>query len=220
MKKIKVFLVDDHELVRKMIAKIIDTFSNTEVIGEAENGEDALNKLNQTSTFPDLILMDINMPVMNGIEATQIIRKKYPEIKILALTLLSESNAVKNMFDAGAAGYLLKKTSPEELQQAITAIFKSKLESNQDESSINTTKQQPIKDDYLQLIVEDFNKKQKEILLFKSRAYQDEQIQRKLLLQPATYNKLLNDILSKLKVSEINLETYIEKHNITSYLDL
>jgi DNA-binding NarL/FixJ family response regulator len=120
MGKINVLVVDDHKIVRDGILSLLQDEPDICVISQAENGKDALEKI--PIVLPHLILIDISMPVMNGIECTREITKKYPEIKVLALTMLNELEHIKNMLSAGAGGYLLKNSGKEELVTAIKTV--------------------------------------------------------------------------------------------------
>jgi len=121
MEKIKVLLVDDHKIVRDGLKLLLQDEVDIEVIGEAENGKHALEKLAEIT--PDLLIIDINMPVMNGIECTREVIKSYPSIEILALTMLNEQEHIKNMIAAGAKGYILKNSGKDELVAAIKTVI-------------------------------------------------------------------------------------------------
>jgi DNA-binding NarL/FixJ family response regulator len=120
MEKINILVVDDHKIVRDGILSLLQDEPDICVISQAENGKDALEKIPKVS--PHLVLIDISMPVMNGIDCTREITKKYPEIKVLALTMLNELEHIKNMLSAGAGGYLLKNSGKEELVTAIKTV--------------------------------------------------------------------------------------------------
>jgi DNA-binding NarL/FixJ family response regulator len=121
MEKINVLVVDDHKIVRDGILSLLQDEPDILVISQAENGKDALEKIPKVS--PHLVLIDISMPVMNGIDCAREITKKYPEIKVLALTMLNELEHIKNMLSAGAMGYLLKNSGKEELVTAIKTVI-------------------------------------------------------------------------------------------------
>lgn len=118
--KIKIFIVDDHDLFKEGIKLLLRNEKELEVTGDASNGEDLLNQIKKNQ--PDVILMDINMPVMNGIEATKKVLSSYPNVKILALTMFEEGAYITEMMKAGAHGYLLKNTGRDELMNAIRKV--------------------------------------------------------------------------------------------------
>ncbi len=117
---IKVLLVDDHKIVRDGIRARLDSDMRFLILDEASDGQEALDKLE--SSRIDIVIMDINMDGMDGITATEKISTDFPHIKVLALTMLSENQHIKQMLKAGAAGYLLKNCEEEELKNAIVTI--------------------------------------------------------------------------------------------------
>ena len=121
----KILLVDDHALLRKGIALLLQEESCMRVVGEASNGEEALAQIKELK--PDIVIMDISMPKLNGIEATKQIVATSPESKVIALSIHSAKHFVEGMLDAGAAGYLLKESLPEELVLAIRAVMDKKM---------------------------------------------------------------------------------------------
>ena len=120
---VKIMLVDDHKLVRDGIRSHLERIENYQVVAEAANGVDALELLKSVDT--DIIVMDINMDIMDGITCTSEILKRYPDKKVLALTMLNENQHIKQMLAAGASGYLLKNCDGAELSKAIDAITNS-----------------------------------------------------------------------------------------------
>ena len=114
-------LADDHVLLRNGLASLIKNFGH-EVLFEANNGEDVM-KLVEGGKKPDLILMDINMPVKDGYETSSWLKENFPDIKVLALSMLDDENAIIRMIKNGARGYLLKESEPGELRDAINAVL-------------------------------------------------------------------------------------------------
>lgn len=121
---IRIMIVDDHELFRSGLKLIINRFGYAKVVAEAANGAEFLEILGQEET--DLILMDIEMPVLNGIEATQRAIALYPDLKIIALTMHKEDAYIQSMIDAGAKGYLIKNIRKEVLDRAMQAVYNGK----------------------------------------------------------------------------------------------
>lgn len=122
MSKITVYIVDDHRLVREGFTSIINDFEEIELVGEASNGDMALQQIAELSDLPEIVLMDINMPKMNGIECTQRLNKEYSDIKVIALTMMNQSAHIKSMLRSGAVGYILKDCDQNELKQAIISV--------------------------------------------------------------------------------------------------
>ncbi|SFW67420.1 response regulator [Chitinophaga sancti] len=121
-RKIKTAFVDDHDLLRKGICDFLREDSAFEVIFEAENGKSALEKMEQSEEVPDVMIVDINMPVMNGFETAKALLEKYPQTNILAFSVNDEVQDVVKMLNCGAKGYILKGADPEELKKAIKII--------------------------------------------------------------------------------------------------
>ena len=116
---LKIVIVDDNVFLQKAIKEKVNFFPDTKVKFTAENGKDLLEKLNEDHNV-DVILMDIEMPVMDGIEATQEVKNRYPHIKIIMLTVFDNDENIFNSIKAGADGYLLKEVNPKDLLNAVT----------------------------------------------------------------------------------------------------
>lgn len=119
---IKVLLVDDQHLIRQGLKALLELEPDLEIVGEAENGKIAIDLISQF--HPDVVLMDIRMPIMDGVAATQHIQQNFPSVKILVLTTFDDDEYVKAAIQNGAMGYLLKDTPSEELAVAIRAVDK------------------------------------------------------------------------------------------------
>ena len=120
MAEIKVAIADDHKIFRKGVILSLRHYSNLKFVLEAENGEELLNGLAQAQ--PDVVLMDLRMPVKDGIETTKQISKLYPQISVIVLTMHEDERFVNHLMENGAHGYLLKSTDPSEIKKAITDV--------------------------------------------------------------------------------------------------
>ena len=120
MSKIKVLVVDDHAMFRQGICALVGSYEDLEVVGEAENGREAVEKVREFS--PEVVLMDIAMPIMGGLEATRRIQKEAPNTKVLVLTQYDDSEYVLSLVRAGARGYISKTATASELISAIRAV--------------------------------------------------------------------------------------------------
>ncbi|MEE9439128.1 MAG: response regulator transcription factor [Saprospiraceae bacterium] len=121
MKKIKVLICDDHQMMLDGIKLILSNIENIIVVGQAHNGEETIEWLGNNET--DIILMDINMPVMDGLKACKILNKKYDNIKVIFLSMINQSSIIHSLIESGAKGYLLKNSGQEELSIAIQNVY-------------------------------------------------------------------------------------------------
>lgn len=121
MKKIKVFLVDDHKLFRNGLSLLMENEKDVVVTGEAENGKQFCEAIEQEQ--PDIVLMDIEMPEMDGFQATETACKKYPDLKVISLTMFGEEHYYLKMIEAGAKGFLLKNSDIDEVIKAIKNVY-------------------------------------------------------------------------------------------------
>ncbi|MBP2618808.1 response regulator transcription factor [Chryseobacterium jejuense] len=121
MKK-TIVIVDDHILIAKALEGIIGNFSEFEVIYVCESGKDLIQKFEEGNTIPEIILMDVSMPIMDGFETAAWVTKNHPEIKVMALSMQGDDNSVIKMIKNGAKGYLLKNTHPKDLEIALTRL--------------------------------------------------------------------------------------------------
>ena len=120
MDRVKVLIADDHPLIRQGLVKVIRLDSAIEIVGEAADGEEAVKKAAELR--PDVILMDLNMPIVDGLEATRIIKDKFPDIRVIALTVEDSEQKVIKVIRAGVSGYILKDVAPEALISTIRAV--------------------------------------------------------------------------------------------------
>jgi DNA-binding NarL/FixJ family response regulator len=120
---VKIIIVDDHEIFRSGLKMVLGKLDYVEVVGEAANGEEFLDLIRKVVC--DIVLMDIEMPIMNGIDATKIAIKENPKLKVIALTMFTEDDYVQSMIDAGVAGFLVKNINKDTLHKAITTVAAS-----------------------------------------------------------------------------------------------
>ena len=120
--EVKIIIVDDHKLFRKGMVGLINNFKNYKVVCEANNGEELTRQIS-ASIRPDIIILDINMPVMDGYETALWLKKNFPKVKILALSMNDSEESIIKMLRAGANGYILKDAEPHELENALTEVM-------------------------------------------------------------------------------------------------
>ena len=140
---IRVMLVDDHPMVRQGLATMLTVFDDMQLVGEAESGQAAIQLCRQV--LPDVILMDLVMPGMDGVAATRAIRQQHPQVQVLALTSFKEAQRIKTVLEAGAIGYLLKDVSADDLVRAIRAAHAGRATLSPDaaQSLVETANQPP-----------------------------------------------------------------------------
>jgi DNA-binding NarL/FixJ family response regulator len=122
MDRIKVLIVDEHRVVREGLSAILKSKENIQVLGEAQDGQEAVEKAR--SLLPDVILMDVSMPKMTGVEATRIIKREFPHIGIIALTMYEEQQYIFDLVRGGATGYLLKDSDSDQIVKAIQSVYR------------------------------------------------------------------------------------------------
>ena len=191
---IRIMIVDDHLLVRDGLDLLVSTFSDLEVVAVAEDGEEALRLCNVAQ--PDVILMDIVMPNMDGPTATACIREDWPNVQVLALTSFVDEDRVRRAIGAGAIGYLLKKASADELADGIRAAYqgRSTIDSDAMQLLIQSAHRSPP-------LGHDLTEREQEVLALLARGLTNKEIAEKLILSPATVRVYVSHILSKLGAS-------------------
>ncbi len=121
---IRIIIADDHQLFREGLVNLLSQAPDVEIIAQAEDGKDALKKTRELN--PDIVLMDIGMPIMNGVRATEILHKELPDVKVIALSMHSDKQYIKEMLEAGAFGYLFKNCTYDQLIEAINTVQSGK----------------------------------------------------------------------------------------------
>lgn len=191
---IRVMLVDDHTVVRSGLSAFLMAYDDLELVGEAGNGEEAVRKCEQLC--PDVILMDLVMPVMDGASATREIRKKCPSTQVIALTSFKEQELVQGAVQAGAIGYLLKNVSADELAKAIRSA-KAGLPTLSSEAAqvlIQASRETPTS-------AIELTDREQEVLELLVEGLNNNQIAERLVVSRSTVKFHVSSILSKLGVS-------------------
>ena len=192
---IRVMLVDDHAVVRSGLSTFLLTCDDMELVGEASSGEQALSLCPQTK--PDVVLMDLVMPGMDGATATRKFRERCPEIQVIVLTSFKEQELVQGALQAGAIGYLLKDVSADELANAIRAAYAGKptLAPEAAQALIDATRMPAEKIGF------DLTEREKEVLALMTEGLNNSQIADQLVVSRSTAKFHVSSILSKLGAS-------------------
>jgi NarL family two-component system response regulator LiaR len=191
---IRVMLVDDHAVVRSGLSAFLMVFDDLELVGEAENGLQAVQRA--AALQPDVILMDLVMPEMDGAAATRLIREANPHIQVIALTSFREDTLVQAALQAGAISYLLKNVSADELAQAIRAAHagRSTLAPEAAQVLIQAATRPPEP-------MFELTERERDVLTWMVRGLSNNEIAAKLVVSPSTVKFHVSNILSKLGVS-------------------
>jgi NarL family two-component system response regulator LiaR len=207
---IRVMLVDDHNVVRSGLATFLRAYDDLELVGEARNGVEAVNLCHRYK--PDVILMDLMMPEMDGIAATRAILADYPDIKIIAMTSFEEEELVQGVLAAGAISYLLKNVSSDELAAAIRAASLGKSTLSPEAARVLVQATRPTKDPLV-----DLTEREREVLNLVVQGQSNQQIADAMVISVATVKAHVSSILSKLQVSSrAEAIAYAIKHKIAS----
>lgn len=191
---IKVMIVDDHPVVRDGMKNMFLVFDDLELIGEADNGSGALALCRQNT--PDVILMDILMPVMDGIAATRAIHEQYPQVKIVMLTSYPEDNLVQQSLEAGAIGYMLKNAPIDTLADAVRSAYAGQPALAPEATmALIRAKTAP------QKLGSDLSKREQEVLALIVQGLSNEQIAERLVISPATAKHHVSACIQKLGAS-------------------
>lgn len=190
--KIHVMLVDDHAVVRSGLSAFLSVHPDLELVGEAENGQQAVVRAGLLK--PDVILMDLMMPVMDGVAATQAIKRQHPGIQIVVLTSFQEDELVQNALKAGAVGYLMKNVTARELAAAIRSASEGKMtlssEAAQALVRANQQAQEP----------ETLTEREREVLRLMVEGLNNAEIAERLVVSLSTVKYHISNILGKLGV--------------------
>ena len=196
---IRVLIADDHALVREGTRQILEAQPGLEVVGEAQDGEEAVALA--SGLHPDVVLMDIAMPKLNGIEATRLIKKESPATSVLILTAFDDDQYIFALLDAGAAGYLLKTVGGEELAQAVRAVAEG-------ESVLHPAIATKVFRRYTgagraatQVEIEPLTERESEVLTMAAKGLSNKMIARELKLSDRTVQVHLSNVFGKLGVA-------------------
>lgn len=215
MTKVKVILADDHQMFLDGLASLLAQLQDVEVIATANSGKEVMEKL--TGLSPDLVIVDINMPVMNGLETTRKIKEKHPYIKVLGLTMENDLQLVTGMLEAGASGYILKNTGKTELELALRQVMKgepylSQTISNQlAQNLLRNFQQKNEVEDPLKSLTE----RELEILKLIALEHSNSEIADLLFISPKTVETHRKNLMRKIEVkNSLGVYKFAVKHKL------
>ncbi|WP_304237743.1 response regulator transcription factor [Jiulongibacter sediminis] len=197
---IKLLLVDDHEVVRKGMKFLLEDEENLEIIGEASDGEEALQKIEELK--PNLVLLDVNMPVMNGIEAAKKISANYPAVRVLIFSMHNDPDYIVNSVTNGVDGYILKDAEKEEIMKAMKTIHRGEKYFPPNVSALLVSALQgggmpKVKSKRSASVLDKLSKKEKEILKFIAQGMSSKDIALRLTLSIRTVSNHRANMLKK-----------------------
>jgi two-component system response regulator DevR len=217
MAKFRIIIVDDHEVVRLGLKALLERHPQFEVVGEASTAKEAIELVSRQR--PNVVLMDIRLPGMSGIEACEEITKNYPETKVVMLTSYAEDEMLFSAIRAGASGYVLKQIGGEDLIKAIESVGRG--EAMLDPSVTQRVFQEvrrAVKDEEASAFA-NLSQQEKHVLLLVSEGKTNREIARLLFLGEGTVRNYVSSILSKLGVSNrAEAAAYAVEHNLREYL--
>ncbi len=211
--KIKILIADDHHVVRKGLVFFLQTQPDLEIVGEASNGEEALKLA--TSLDPHIVLMDLSMPVLDGIEATKELKKQAPHIQVMILTSFSDQDHVIPALEAGASGYQLKESDPDELVAAIQKLMNGENQLHPKVTSHLLTRLTKSSEKKVNFI-EHLTKREKDVLKEIAKGKSNKEIGASLHITEKTVKTHVSNILSKLGVQDrTQAALYAVQHGIS-----
>jgi two-component system, NarL family, response regulator NreC len=205
MKKLRILLADDHVVMRTGLRALLERQPNLEVVGESENGRDTLNLV--ASAKPDVVVMDVGMPVLNGIEATRMIVAEHPDVAVVILSMHADESYVMRALKAGARGYLLKDSAPADLLGAILSV-------SQNKSFFSPKVSKILAEDYVRILKQKGGVDSYDLLTGRERE----------ILQLLVEGKANKEVATTLNISPYTVETHrkhiLEKLNLHSPAEL
>jgi DNA-binding NarL/FixJ family response regulator len=209
---INIFIVDDHRILRDGLRMLLELQGDIRVVGEAEDGRKALDGI--LSAKPDVVLMDITMPELNGIDATQNIMLKLPKTKVIILSVHSDSEHVYRAFQAGAKGYLLKESAGDEVVKAVRAVYQNQRYISHKLSDVLPTNYARQRQE--RSPVELLSAREREVLQLTVEGATSAVIAEKLSLSPKTVDTYRSRLMEKLGVQNLpELVRFAIKHGLT-----
>ncbi|MBX7093973.1 MAG: response regulator transcription factor [Flavobacteriales bacterium] len=201
----KVLLVDDHKIIRDGIKAIFKPTDGIQIVGECEDGDEVLDFLKNHEV--DVILMDINMKRLNGIEATELVKQDYPDVNVIALSMYNEEGFISRILKAGAIGYLLKNAGKQEIISAINSAAEGKSYFDKEVAEVMMSKflrvdngAKKAKNNQFLISIDDLTKREIEVIKLITEELTTQEISEKLFISPRTVDSHRRNLLQKIGV--------------------
>jgi DNA-binding NarL/FixJ family response regulator len=210
---IRILVVDDHEVVRRGLHAFLDGAPDIDVVGDAAGGEEALDvlaRLDAEGTRPDVVLMDLQMAPMDGIEATRRVRELYAETEVVALTSFGEKERVLRALESGASGYLLKDSEPEEVAASVRAAHRGEL---QIDPAVTRSLLAGLRDDETDAVTASLTSRELEVLRLVGTGKANKEIATKLGISERTARTHVSNVLQKIGVSSRTQAALVAAHH-------
>ena len=216
MDVIKVAIADDHQIFRKGVILSLRQYNNIKFLLEADNGEDLIQKVSAAEEMPDVILMDLKMPIKDGIETTKYMNKHFPDIRIIILTMYEDERFVGHLMDSGANGYLLKSTEPTEIKKAISDVMRTGFYLNNFVNKVlikkNYAKQKFNPNLNSEVVISD---REKEVLTLVCMEYTAQEIAQKMDISARTVEAIKDRLMERFGVkNSVGLVFYAMKNSL------
>lgn len=216
MKKqeIKVVVVDDHDLIRQGLKRLIDFEKDIQFVGEVDNGENAMSMINDLK--PDVLLLDMKMPVMNGLDVLKKVRENKYNIKVLMLTIEDDKKTIKEAINIGADGYLLKDSAGKEVVDAIHAVYRG---DKYIDKSLVSILFSDIRDESIEdSILDTLTNREIDVLYYLSRGMSNKEIGEKLYLSEKTVKNYMTRLFKKVNLNDrVHATIFALKNDIDEY---
>lgn len=212
---IKIIVADDHKIIREGLCGLLEKEDDLQIIAQAQDGRETIELVKKHS--PDVVIMDIGMPGLNGIEATRHIASEYPKVKIIALSMHSDKKFVKEMLKAGASGYLLKNCAFEELDKAVRIVSSGKTYLSPSISDVIVDNYVRTSSETAHTVFSVLSNREREVLQLLAEGQNTKQIAMSLHVSPKTIETHRSKIMQKLDIDNIaDLTKYAIREGLTS----
>lgn len=212
-KKTSVFLADDHAVLRAGLKMLIDAQPDLQVVGEAEDGEEAIERI--TSLKPDLALMDVNMPRLDGLEALRRIEAACPQVKVLVLSMYDDEGYLRRALENGASGYILKKAADSELMAALRAVARGEVYVYPSLTHLLVNRYLGREESRPSLAIVELSERELEVVRLLAEGHTSEQVGRRLALSAKTVDTYKARVMEKLGLrSRVDLVRYALRHGL------